>query len=112
MLVRTFLEVFPNTTIWQGGMFGVAFPDGMVVDEELRERVRQRFAPPDQRKALHMAGLPSAEEFLSTYWKSPSAAKEYVGPGLVVRDDRPYVEYFRSQIGGAVPSSHRAPGWE
>lgn len=112
MLVRTFLEVFPNTTIWQGGMFAIALPDGVVVDEELRNRIRQRFAVPEQGEALHQAGLPSAEEFLSTYWKSPAGAKEYVGDGLVVRDDRPYVEYFRSQVKGDVRPSHRAPGWE
>jgi spermidine synthase len=111
MLLRTFLEAFPNTTVWQAGMFAVAFPDGMTVDEELKQRVRERFAVPEQGLALHQAGLPSAEEFLSTYWKSPDGAREYVGPGLIVRDDRPYVEYFRSQVSGDVLPSHTDPGW-
>ncbi|MBD3160941.1 MAG: hypothetical protein GF346_02125 [Candidatus Eisenbacteria bacterium] len=112
MLVRTFLEVFPNTTLWQGGMFAVAMPEGMEVDETLRARVRERFSEPGLGQALHWAGLPSAEDFLGTYWMSPEQARDYIGPGLVVRDDRPYVEFFRSQVSGSVAPSHTAPGWQ
>ena len=112
MLVRTFVEVFPNTTLWQGGMFAVALPEGMEVDETLRRRVRDRFADPDLAQALRWAGLPSAEEFLATYWKSPEETKQLAGTGLIVRDDRPYVEFFRSQISGEVLPSHAAPGWQ
>ncbi len=112
MLVRTFLEVFPNTTLWQGGMFALAFPDGMNLDDTLKQQVRERFAMPGMGEALYQAGLPSAEEFLSTYYRSPAACLAEVGAGPIVRDDRPYVEYFRSSVSGEVLPSHARPGWQ
>jgi hypothetical protein len=92
-------------------MFAVALPPGTSVDEELRERVRRRFADPKLGAALHQAGLPSAEDFLSTYWKDPEEARAYAEVGDIVRDDRPYVEYFRSKAQGPVRPSHVEPGW-
>ena len=111
ILLRTFLDVFPNTTIWRGGMFGVALPEGMSVDEALRDRLRRRFADPELRVALHLAGLPSAERFLHTYSMGPGEVRAYVGSGEVVRDDRPYLEYFRSKLTGAFLPTHVDPSW-
>jgi spermidine synthase len=98
VLMRTFLEVFPNTTLWQGGtlMVGSLLPlrvSRNTIDEHLRS--------PRVRAALSAVGISSAEALRRMYTAGPDALRRFVGPGEILTDDRPLLEYHRSFRSGA-----------
>ena len=98
VLMRTFLEVFPYTTLWQGGtlMVGSLSPLRVspgTIDEHLRS--------PRVRAALADVGLQSAEALRRLYTAGPDALRRFVGPGEILTDDRPLLEFYSSFRGGA-----------
>ena len=90
-IMRTFLSVFPEATLWGGGSLMIGSKKPLVLrrgDFEWKLAAR-----PD---ALRDAGFDSFEELLSNYVAGPDEMRAFVGDGPVLTDDLPLVEYFLS----------------
>lgn len=92
-MVRTFLEVFPHSTLWAGGhlLVGSVRPATFVRSEFTRQL---QHAP--TRAALEDIGLGRFDQLLDLYVAGPAELQALTGPGAVLTDDRPVVEYFKS----------------
>ncbi len=93
LIARTFLSVFPHTTLWADGSLMVGS------NRPLRLKAADfdwKLAVPEARAALQELGYPSFEALVSQYRAGPEELRALVGPGPVLTDDRPLVEYFLS----------------
>lgn len=90
MIMRTFLEVFPDTTLWYDANFMVGALKPLTVDPLRLDRLRQA---PATRAALNSAGLTGFDVLRSWYTAGPDEMRAFVGAGPVLTDDRPLVEY-------------------
>lgn len=100
LLLRTYLDVFPYVSVWANGSLLVGSKQPVFVDQEA---LAAAFADPTLAPALASAGLTSPETFLNFYMGDRDEALAYAGPGPVISDDRPYVEYYRSLAFDDVP---------
>jgi spermidine synthase len=93
LIVRTFLSVFPETTLWADGSLLV----GALEPLRLRPRdLAWKLQAPGRREMLAEIGITSFEKLTSLYRAGPGELRQYVGQGPVLTDDRPIVEYFLS----------------
>jgi spermidine synthase len=94
-VVRTFLDVFPNTTLWFSSL---GWPDVFLVGSvapiridvpALEQRLaKARIVDPDQSgPAIDALGL------LRCFIAGPDALRRFAGPGPFTRDSRPMLEY-------------------
>ena len=90
-IMRTFLTVFPETTLWGGGSLMI----GSKKPLELR-RGDFEWKVAARPEALHDAGFASFEELIGNYVAGPDEMRAFVGDGPVLTDDLPLVEYFLS----------------
>jgi len=90
MIMRTFLEVFPDTTLWYDANFMVGALKPLTVDPLQLDRIRQN---PETRAALDSAGLTGFDVLRSWYTAGPDEMRAFVGAGPMLTDDRPLVEY-------------------
>jgi spermidine synthase len=90
LIMRTFLEVFPHATLWKDANFMVGTRHPLSIDAGALERPRQR---PETRDALDAVGLKNFADLRSWYTAGPDEMRTFVGPGPVLTDDRPLVEY-------------------
>lgn len=89
LLLRTFLSVFPETTVWGDG----ALLLGSVTPLRLsQERFEQRRRDSDFR-AVFDWDLATIQRL---YVAGPDALRALAGEGPVLTDDRPLIEYFLS----------------
>jgi spermidine synthase len=100
LIMRTFLEVFPETTLWLDGQLMVGSRAPLTLSPALLDAKRAR---PETRAALDEVGLDRFETLASWYVAGPDALRRFVGDGPVLSDDRPLVEYHRS-----LPADDRA----
>jgi spermidine synthase len=91
LIMRTFLSVFPHTTLWEHGTLMVGSRRPLVLDQEAFER---KLANEDSRRSLESMGLGSFNAMLSRYVAGPDEIRAFVGPGTILTDDRPLTEYF------------------
>ena len=93
LIARTFLEVFPHATAWQGGtlLAGTLQPLRLVA-----EGYRQRLRDPRFGSALGSVGIAGWGGLVRTYTAGPDELRAFIGPGPILTDDRPLVEYFLS----------------
>jgi spermidine synthase len=93
LIMRTFLEVFPQATLWFDGnlMVGSKRPLKISVAAFAAKRAHAETAA-----ALDEVGLTSFDVLTSWYTAGPDAMRRFVGAGPVLTDDRPLVEYHRS----------------
>jgi spermidine synthase len=91
LIMRTFLSVFPHTTLWEHGTLMVGSRRPLVLDQEAFER---KLANEDSRRALESMGLGSFNALLSRYVAGPDEIRAFVGQGTILTDDRPLTEYF------------------
>lgn len=93
LVMRTFLDVFPETTIWNNGtlMVGSKRPFALTAADFERRR-----SDPPTRQVLDAIGFTSIEKIAEMYHAGPAELRRYVGPGAVLTDDRPMLEYFYS----------------
>ena len=99
MIVRSFLEVFPNATAWANGSMLVGTREPLRIDPATvrsaacrsgdagRDGVRRHRRRDVAGRALH---------------RGSRRARAFVGPGPVLDDDHPRVEYFRTLGTGAA----------
>jgi spermidine synthase len=93
LILRTFLDVFPETTLWADGQLLVGATQPLVVRRESFERKLQHAAT---RAALADVDLDSFEKLLRMFHAGPEELRAFAGVGQVLTDDRPLIEYFRS----------------
>jgi spermidine synthase len=93
LIMRTFLQVFPNATLWYDG--NILVGSERVADIAPRI-VSRHLANPRLALLLSEAGLDSIPMLRSWRTAGPDAMKAFVGPGPVLTDDRPLMEYFKS----------------
>jgi spermidine synthase len=92
-IMRTFLSVFPETTLWGDGslMFGSIEPLRLrKADFDWKVQVPQR------REMMAQLGIKTFEDLLGLYVAGPAEMRAFLGDGPVLTDDRPLVEYFLS----------------
>ena len=99
MIVRSFLEVFPNATAWANGSMLVGTRDPLRIDADA---FNARLADPATRAALESVGILDAASLAGLYTAGPDELRAFVGPGQVLDDDHPRVEYFRTLGTGAA----------
>jgi spermidine synthase len=92
-IMRTFLSVFPHTTLWADGslMLGSLEPLRL-----RRGDVTWKLQLEGRREALAQLGVRSFEDLLGLYVAGPDELRRFVGSGPILTDDRPLVEYFLS----------------
>ena len=93
LIMRTFLEVFPYATLWLDGSLMVGTLEPLHLN---REHFERKLSDPQTRDAFAAAGLSSFDDLRRWYTGGPAAMRAFVGPGVVLSDDRPLVEYHRS----------------
>jgi spermidine synthase len=90
LIMRTFLDVFPDATLWYDANFMVGTKRPLELERGTLDRLREI---PQTRAALNEVGLTSWAELRSWYTCGPDEMRAFVGPGPVLTDDRPLVEY-------------------
>ncbi len=90
LIMRTFLDVFPDATLWYDANFMVGTKRPLTLDRDALDRLREQ---PETRAALNDVGLTNWAELRSWYTAGPGEMRAFVGDGLLLTDDRPLVEY-------------------
>jgi spermidine synthase len=90
LIMRTFLDVFPNATLWSDAGFMVGTKQPLQIDPSALERLRQR---PETREALDAVGLKHFDDLKRWFTAGPGEMRAFVGEGPILTDDRPLVEY-------------------
>ena len=90
LIMRTFLDVFPDATLWFDANFMVGTRRPLRIDRGALDRLREN---PQTRDALDAVGLNSWEVLRSWYTAGPGEMRAFVGDGPILTDDRPLVEY-------------------
>jgi len=92
-IARTFVSVFPETTVWVDGSLLV----GSLEPLQLRRaEFEAKLGLPGRARGLHDLGIESFDKLLTTFVAGPDELRAYVGPGPILTDDRPLTEYFLS----------------
>ena len=92
-IARTFLSVFPETTAWMDGTLLVGSVEPLTLRRSDFER---KMRDPGRALGAHDLGTDTFEQLLSAYRAGPEQLRAFVGPGPILTDDRPLVEYFLS----------------
>ncbi len=92
MIVRTFLSVFPDATLWSGqiligGNGPLRIDEGALSLKEQDARITALLGPD---------GTMPASVLLSRFTAGPDELRAFVGDGPILSDDQPRVEYFLS----------------
>lgn len=90
LIMRTFLAVFPDATLWYDGNFMIGSRLPLTIAPDRFARLR---ATPVTRAALDAVGLTSFAALRSWYTGGAAEMRAVIGPGPVLTDDRPLVEY-------------------
>jgi spermidine synthase len=93
LIARTFLSVFPQTTVWADGtlLLGAVEPLRLSRDE-----FERKLRTPGSAQGLHDLGVETFDRLLTLFRAGPDDLRSFVGPGPILSDDRPLVEYFLS----------------
>lgn len=93
IITRTFLSVFPQATAWADGSLLV----GSVEPLKLRRSdFDQKLQAPGSAQGLHDLGIESFDALLAAFRAGPDDLRAFAGPGPILTDDKPLVEYFLS----------------
>jgi spermidine synthase len=90
LIMRTFLDVFPDATLWYDANFMVGTRRPLTLDRGTVDRLREN---PQINEALKAVGLNSWAVLRSWYTAGPGEMRAFVGDGPILTDDRPLVEY-------------------
>jgi spermidine synthase len=89
LILRTFLSVFPETTLWADGTLMVGSLQPFTFSRRAYER---RYQDPRFRELFDWDFTTVADMYLA----GPPELRTWVGEGPVLTDDRPIIEYFLS----------------
>lgn len=93
LIMRTFLSVFPNTTLWFDGGLMVGSVEPLTVHPDTLAAKR---ANPQTAAALDEIGLRDVQTLKAWYSAGPGEMRRFVGDGPLLTDNQPLVEYGRS----------------
>ncbi len=93
LIVRTFLTAFPHATAWINGTLLVGTTEPLQLDGAA---FAEKLAHPSTRSALSLVEITSFDSLLALYSAGPDTIRAFVGPGTILTDDHPLVEYHRS----------------
>ncbi len=93
LIARTFLSVFPQTTVWTDGTLLVGSLEPLQIRQADFERKLQA---PGRAQGAQDLGATSFDSLLAMYRAGPDELRTFVGSGPILTDDRPLVEYFLS----------------
>jgi len=93
LIARTFLSVFPNTTVWREGGLLIGTVEPLRLS---RQDFDWKLQVPGRAKGARDLGAESFDKLARFYTTGPEELREFVGPGPILTDDRPMVEYFLS----------------
>ncbi len=95
-ILRTFSEVFPNTSVWIGISHGVLA--GQVDDSPLDfATLAGRLVRPRVRRVLEPVNLATPYDFLASFMMDRKTVAKFVADAKVNSDDRPFVEFSGSR---------------
>jgi spermidine synthase len=92
LIMRSFLEAFPNTTLWAGGSVMIGSKHPFTLDPAAFER---KLENPETRAVLQADGIPTFDALVKEYTAGPNAMRSFAGTGPRLTDDRPRLEYSR-----------------
>ena len=94
MLLRTFVDVFPQASLWEGGtswdLLLIGSPDPILLDAET---ITARFDQPRVRTDLTRIQVPSPASLLSYHVMDATALLGYLDGVRGITDDRTYVDF-------------------
>lgn len=93
LIMRTFLSVFPDATLWNNGSMMIGSKKPLKLDRADFERKLQ---DPATAALMQRIGFPTFEKLLEQYWGGPDDMRRFVGDGPILTDNQPRVEYFLS----------------
>jgi spermidine synthase len=96
-IMRTFLDVFPHATSWRDGEFMIGSLDPLRLQPG---RVAAARADATTARALDAIGLTDDDVLRSWFMGGADQMRRFVGPGPILTDDQPLLEYHRS-LGGS-----------
>ena len=91
--MRTFLRVFPDATLWSDGTLLVGTRKPLRLDPVLFEK---KVSDTTRSGPLASSPFATVELLLESMTAGPDALQRFVGPGPILTDDRPLIEFFRS----------------
>ena len=94
LIVRTFLQAFPNSSLWLGGDLLIGSPTPLSIS---RAELEARLADPAARPSLAEVGFNHAQDVLAQFRATAAELTAYAGEGPILTDDHPILEYFQSQ---------------
>jgi spermidine synthase len=97
LIVRTFLTAFPHATAWVNGSLLVGTTEPLQLDAAA---FTAKLSHASTRSALALVDITSFDSLLALYTAGPESLRALIGPGLILTDDRPLVEYHRSLPAG------------
>ena len=97
MIVRTFIEVFPNTTLWY------KFTPDFIILIGTKQRLKINY-----KDFMARSNIPSIQQgleadnldgmsLLDSFMMGEEAVRNYAGEGKIHTDDRPYLEFFNAK---------------
>jgi spermidine synthase len=90
-IMRTFLSVFPDVTLWGNGSLMIGSKKRLVL-----RRADFDWKLEARPEAMADAGFDSFEKLVASYLAGPDEMRAFVGAGPILTDDLPLVEYFLS----------------
>jgi spermidine synthase len=92
-IARTFLSVFPETTVWGDGSLLLGSVDPLRLR---RSDFDVKLKVPGRAEGLRELGAASFDALLGAFVAGPRELARFVGDGPILTDDRPLTEYFLS----------------
>jgi spermidine synthase len=92
-IARTFLSVFPNTTVWLDGSLLVGSLEPLKIR---RQDFDWKLGLPGRAQGLRDMDVASYEDLRRAFKAGPDELRAFVGDGPILTDDRPLAEYFLS----------------
>ncbi len=91
--LRTFLSVFPETTLWGDGSLMVGSKRAFTLSHAAHQA---KLADPGTRSALERFTVARFDRLVGQYIAGPQELRKLAGEGPILTDDQPRVEYFLS----------------
>jgi len=93
LIARTFLSVFPNTTVWRDGGVLIGTVEPLHLN---RGDFDWKLQVAGRAQGARDLGAESFDKLARFYTTGAEELRDFVGPGPILTDDRPMVEYFLS----------------
>lgn len=94
-LVKTFVDVFPQSTLWHSNPDHVLLVGGMEKPEIDFDTLKRRIAQPQILEHLRHSNLGDPLSFIGMLTLGPEGLKEYTKDSFPVTDNHPMIEFSR-----------------